>query len=114
MAGQDLSAYTAGGGGSTLASNTLNSAVTYAVGDCDRIAFQLNGSSAWPGGCVVTVEISNDGTNFYGFPDGAVTYSAIGVYQTLSIELWKFVRLRVSTTGGSITITPIARGSIAP
>ena len=111
MGGIDLNAYTAGGGGSTLSSGVSNSAVTYAIADCDRIAFQLNAGS-WPGGCVVTVEISNDGTNYFGFPDSAVTYSAIGVFQTLNIELWKWIRLRVSTTGGSTTITPIARGSV--
>lgn len=109
MAGIDLAPY---GESATLASNTLNSAVTYAIANCDRVAFQLNGSGSWPGGLVVTAEISNDGSTYYGFPDSAITYSALGAFQSLNVDLWKWIRLRVSTTGGSITVTPVARGSV--
>jgi hypothetical protein len=111
MGGQDVR--TIEGSGGTLASNTLNSAVTYKIEDCYKVAFQLDGPS-WPSGLVVSVEISNSGTTFFALPDGAITYTRLGTFQTINTDLWKWIRLRVSTTGGNVTITPIARGSVVP
>lgn len=71
---------------------------------------QLDSDVSWPSGAVITVRVSNTVAKQYDFPVSPVTYAALGVQEILEVTGCRFLRLQVTTEGGTTeTVTPTVR-----
>jgi len=87
---------------------TTGDSITYAIREgIDWIVVQLSSASAWPGGAVITAQVSLSNGTFSDFPAAAVTYTAVGVKEIITVTGVRMLRLIVTTTGGTTeTIVP--------
>ncbi len=86
-----------------LAPNEVGSSVLFRLdGRFDTLVLQLTmvAGTSLPA-ATITVQISQDGINYYNFPSGAVTYAAVGVQTALSVTGLNYLRLVVTTEAGT-------------
>jgi len=63
-----------------------------------QIDFPLDAAAAG----TITLQCSQDGSNWYNFPGGAITYTAGGVQASVNVEGLRYVRYQVTTTSGTV------------
>lgn len=67
----------------------------------DWATVQCSGINTWATSAVITIDASLDGGDFENFPDGSITKTAYGLYPILTVTGIRFLRVYVSTVGGS-------------
>lgn len=89
-----------------------NAALSYKVTGYDYVNLQLVLDGTWPASLVMKVEVSNDNAYWYD-PQTAVTFNSTSTaLVTYPIEVlgFDYLRVRVSTSNGSIKIYPLVNG----
>jgi len=89
----------------------VRSQIDYNVMGYSTVAVQLTtqDGAVWPGGAVLTVEASQDGATYAALTT-PITYAALGNRAEIDVEGITYIRLRISTTGGTAIIVPIVIG----
>lgn len=63
-------------------------------------------AAAWSG-AVLSIKFSNNDTDFYDHPDGAVTLTDDGISATTDCSGWLFARVEVTTTNASAPVIEV-------
>lgn len=67
----------------------------------DYVVPQIVASNGAWGSAVVTVKISQDGSNFYAIPSASVTFTTSGIKDVVTVTAVRHLRLEVTTAGSS-------------
>lgn len=91
--------------------SSYTSALIYDVRSLVYVQFQVAASGAWPGSLVLTAQgCIGPSPNLWGGFNTAITATADGILKRIDVLGVDWLRLYVSTTGGSVTVEVRANG----
>lgn len=85
----------------------VSDAVIYDVSSVDILTVQIDRTGfSWATSAIVTLQVSNNGRDWYALPSGAVTFSAASISARIDVGGYRFARFIVTTVGSGSSPYP--------
>lgn len=82
--------------------SSIPSGLTYKVAGYSAVIAQIDAPVDAAAAGTITLQCSQDGCTYSNFPNGAITYTAVGVQAKVNVEGIVFIRYQVTATSGTV------------